>query len=152
MGPYGATGDTFYWGALKPLLVVLALHGAFQGVAWAPWAFLGLWTTLNVGSRVYLFVQGYRRGLEVVEAVDRLSLLEAARMMKALTALLLGALLAAAVGPERFGAVGGAGFAVWAVCVGSLTFVLVWIMERGVRPVWFAYLFAAVAAGIVAWT
>lgn len=152
MGPYGAIGDTFCWGALKPVLLVLALHLAVRGSLWAPWVFLALWTGITLSGRVYLFVQGYRRGTGVVAAVEALSLLEASRTMKAVTAILLGALLASVAGAGPVGLTFAAPPVAWTASVGLITFGLIWLIQRGANPVWFAYLAAALAAGVFAWT
>ncbi len=152
MGAYGAIGDSFYWGGLRPALLLACVIAAFGGAGWAPWLFLCLFGAANVGGRMYFFVQGYRKGLGVVDAVNRLGLLEATRFAKAGAALLLGVLLAATMGPARFGIWGGVSAWTWAVGTWLLTLALSWVIARGLNPAWLVYFAALTAAGIAAWT
>jgi PTS system mannose-specific IID component len=151
MGPYGAMGDSLYWGALKPLFVLIALHAAYRGALWAPWVLVVLFAAANVGGRLYGFLRGYREGLGVVEAIARLNLVIWSRRIKAVCALLLGTLLALAAGPTLLPA-WGVPTLVWGG--GALFFVIAaaWIIGKGVRPAWLAYTAALVAYGVVAWT
>ncbi len=152
MGAYGAIGDSFYWGGLRPLLILACVLAGFRQAGWAPWLFLCLFGGANLGGRTYFFVQGYRRGLGVVDAVNRLNLLEASRYTKALASVVLGALLATAVGPERFGIAGGFPAWLWALGCWLFTLALSWAITRGLNPAWLVYVAGLVAVGIVAWT
>jgi mannose PTS system EIID component len=151
MGPYGAVGDSLYWGAVKPLLVIAALHLAYRGVLWAPAAFVGAFAACNLAGRWYAFAQGYRRGAGVVGPLGRMELLTWARRFRFLAAVLLGALLAAAYGPT--------GLEAWEVPVlawggAALTLTLgaAWVIGRGVGPAWILWTGAALSWGIVTWT
>lgn len=151
MGPLGAVGDCFYWGALKPLLVLAALHLACRGVLWAPAAFVATFGACNLAGRGYAFVQGYRRGSGVADFLSCWGLLRWARRCQFLAALLLGALLAAAYGPDFLDG--------WAVPVvagagAALTLALGtgWVLARGVRLSWLLWAAAILCWGVVAWT
>jgi PTS system mannose-specific IID component len=151
MGPYGAVGDSFYWGALKPFLIIAALHAAYLGHLWAPAAFLGSFALCNFAGRGYCFAAGLRHGVGVVEALGRIDLLHWARRLKAASAVLLGTLLSLAHWPTRLDA--------WEVptwAVGGAALVLVpgaaWLMTRGVRPSWVVLATALLCLGIVVWT
>ncbi|GAB4266555.1 MAG: hypothetical protein Kow0092_19540 [Deferrisomatales bacterium] len=147
MGPCGAVGDSLYWSGLKPLLLLAALHAAYLGHGWAPWAFVGSFLGMNVAGRVLGFWQGYRKGVAVIDTVGRLDLLAWSRRGKALGAVLLGSLLTLAAAPTALDRwevpaalwVPGA----WAVALG-----LSWVVDRGVRPEWLVYL-AALVSGVV---
>lgn len=151
MGPYGAIGDSLYWGALKPLLMVGALHLAVRGVSWAPAAFVVAFVVCNLAGRAYAFVQGYRRGTGVVEALGRLGLLAWARRCRCVCALLLGGLLAAAYGPASLGQWGVPALA-WGGAALGLSLATAWVVGRGVPPAWVVLTATALCWGIVAWT
>ncbi|MBE0618034.1 MAG: PTS system mannose/fructose/sorbose family transporter subunit IID, partial [Proteobacteria bacterium] len=151
MGPCGAVGDSLYWGSLKPLLVVAALHLAYRGVWWAPVAFLTVFTACNLTGRACGFFQGYRRGLGVAEVLSRLDLLTWARRGKVLCAVLLGALVAAAYGPTALDA-WDVPVPLWGGVALALTLSTAWVIGRGMRPTWVLILTAALCWGFTAWT
>jgi len=151
MGPYGALGDSFYWGALKPFLVLAALHAAYLGWLWAPVAFVGSYALCNVAGRGYGFAAGLRHGMGVVEVLGRIDLLGWARRLKVGSAVLLGTLLSLSRWPTRLGA-----WEVlpWIVAAGALALTLSagWAIARGVRPSWLILVITLICLGIVAWT
>ncbi len=151
MGPYGAVGDSLYWGALRPLLVIGALHLAYRGALWAPAAFVAAFATCNLASRGYAFVQGYRRGAGVVELLNRLELLTWARRFRFVAALFLGGLLAAAYGPTALAA-WGVPILAWGGTALVLTLGTAWVVGRGVGPSWVLWVGAGLCWGIVTWT
>lgn len=149
MGAYGALGDSFFWGGLKPLLALGTLLVLCRGGAWAPWVFVGAFALCNLASRLFFFVQGYRRGLGIAEAVNRLNLLLWARRMKAGCALLLGLLLATLVSR---GSLGGGAPWLWAASGAGFTGLVSWLFGKGLNPLWAVYASAALAAAVVTWT
>jgi PTS system mannose-specific IID component len=151
MGPYGALGDSLYWGALKPLLMVGALHLAYRGALWAPAAFVAAFALCNLAGRAFGFVQGYRRGAQVVGALGRLQLLAWARRCRFVCAFLLGGLLAAAYGATPPG-VWQVPVLAWSAAALGLTLATAWVVGRGVEPAWVVLLATVVCWGIVAWT
>lgn len=151
MGPFGALGDSLYWGALKPLLVLLALHGAYQGVAWAPWALVAVYGAANLGGRALGFWQGYRRGPGVIEWMGGLGILAWVRRLKGACALLAGTLLALAAGPtslDRWGVP----VLLWVPGAWVLVLAGAWILGQGVRPVWLVASAAVISSLLVAVT
>jgi mannose/fructose/N-acetylgalactosamine-specific phosphotransferase system component IID len=150
MGPYGALGDGLYWGALKPFLVLLALQAGLRGHLWSPWAFLGLFAAANLTGRAYLFIQGYRRGIGIVDVVNRLNPLRFARRLKAACAVALGALLFSALPME----VEGGAIPAWLGAAGTVGFALVlsWALRSGVNPLWAIYSIFVISFGIAAWS
>lgn len=74
MGPYGAIGDMFFWGALRPLA---SLAGAAAVLAWgAPGVvvFLVFYNAVHLAMRIGGFVAGYRLGPAVIDVVAGLDL------------------------------------------------------------------------------
>ena len=48
MAPLGALGDSFFWGALKPLAAIVAVALLMTGYWWAPLVFLAFYNTWHV--------------------------------------------------------------------------------------------------------
>jgi len=74
MGPYAALGDSFFWGAMKPLAAVFGVLLALQAYLLAPWALLLLYNPVHLWVRVGGFVEGYRRGKEGINFIRYLEL------------------------------------------------------------------------------
>ena len=151
MGPYGAVGDSFYWGALKPFLVIAALHAAYLGHVWAVAVFVASFALCNLAGRAYGFAVGFRNGFGVVEALKKVDLLRWARLLKGVSALLLGTLMSVVHRPTRLDTWG---LPEWSVGVATLvlTCSAAWAMGRGVRPSWLILATTLMCLGIVAWT
>lgn len=69
MGPYAALGDSFFWGAMKPLAAVFSVVLALQQTLLAPLAFLFLYNPSHIWIRSRGFVEGYRRGKEGIDFI-----------------------------------------------------------------------------------
>jgi PTS system mannose-specific IID component len=93
MGPMGALGDSFFWGALKPLSVLIAVAALMSGVWWAPLLFLVLYNSWHVWLRTELLVWGYRSAGDVVSLVARYRFTRIARLFKAVALCVLGGML-----------------------------------------------------------
>lgn len=148
MGPCGAIGDSLYWGALKPLFALIALHGAVTGHLWAPAVLVGGFGTANLLGRAVALWLGYRRGERIVEALSRWNLPRWALWVKGLCAVLLGTLMmvqlrAAPLEGWDLNPLG------WALGVWGFVLGLSWLVARGLRPIWIVYGAALVFAGIV---
>ncbi len=148
MGPYGALGDSFFWGALRPCVVLVALLAAVAGNPWAPWLLLGLFAGLNLAARALFFVLGVRRGEGVAEVIQRLDLLRRAEALKSVAALLAGAFVVASAPASRWEALGVPAMVGWAglvavVLVGAL------LVRRGVGPGTLVMAVASVACATV---
>lgn len=74
MGPYAALGDSFFWGAMKPLAAVFSVLLALQEYLLAPLAMLLLYNPVHLWVRVWGFVEGYRRGKEGIDFIRYLEL------------------------------------------------------------------------------
>lgn len=94
MSPYGAMGDSFFWGALRPLAAVVSLYFALRGSLLAPLVFLLLFNLPHLWCRVLWFWQGYREGLSMVQVIERWQLPDLAVRLKEVTVVLLGGISA----------------------------------------------------------
>jgi PTS system mannose-specific IID component len=74
MGPYAAIGDSFFWGAIKPLAAVFSVLLALQQYLLAPLALLLLYNPVHLWVRVWGFVEGYRHGKEGIYFIRCLEL------------------------------------------------------------------------------
>ncbi|MDP2267865.1 MAG: PTS system mannose/fructose/sorbose family transporter subunit IID [Deltaproteobacteria bacterium] len=74
MGPYAALGDSFFWGAMKPLAAVFSVMLALHEYLLAPLAWLLLYNPVHLWVRVGGFVEGYRRGKEGIDFIRYLEL------------------------------------------------------------------------------
>jgi PTS system mannose-specific IID component len=74
MGPYAALGDSFFWGAMKPLAAVFGVLLALQGYLLAPLALLLIYNPGHLWVRVQGFIEGYRRGKEGIDFIRYLEL------------------------------------------------------------------------------
>lgn len=92
MGPYAAMGDTFFWGAWRPLSAIGAVVLAMEGVLWAPLIFLIFYNPLHFYVRLKGFVEGYRRGIRGIDFIGGLNLPGLASQVRWITVLLLGIL------------------------------------------------------------
>lgn len=90
MAPLGALGDSFFWGALKPLATVLAVAVLMTGGRWAPLLFLVLYNAWHLGLRAGVFLWGYRSAGDAVALMARYNFTRMARMFKAVALSVLG--------------------------------------------------------------
>jgi PTS system mannose-specific IID component len=100
MGPIAAMGDNLFWATIRPycglLAVTLVLSSAFQvkGQYWIiPLLFLVVYNVAHVGIRLTGFVQGYRKGDQVVLTLRKYGFQEAIRGLKLASIVLLGVLI-----------------------------------------------------------
>ena len=108
LGPaFAALGDGFFWLALRPAAALAAAITEPHLGLWCIAVFLGLYNGLHVGTRVWLFVSGYRRGEGIVQVVGRAHLASGTGLLKACAAVLAGAIavrsvIAAGIGGRPF--------------------------------------------------
>lgn len=148
MGPFGGLGDTFFWGGLKVFLAVSAVVLSFAGNTWAPWAFVGVWTLLELAARAWFFRAGYRGGPEALLAITRLGLVKWSSRFKLGAAALLGVWL-------WKNASAGSAMAKWGMAIPLAVFVSVilalgisWAIRKEANPLWIIYGCAITAVGI----
>jgi PTS system mannose-specific IID component len=94
MAPLGALGDSFFWGALKPLAAVIAVALVMAGVWWAPILFLVLYNLWHVGLRLSVLFWGYYSRGDAMALMERYSFTRMARLFKAISLSVLGGILA----------------------------------------------------------
>ncbi|MDA8099230.1 MAG: PTS system mannose/fructose/sorbose family transporter subunit IID [Nitrospiraceae bacterium] len=90
MAPLGALGDSFCWGALKPLAASVAVAALLVGAGWAPLLFLALYNIGHVALRAGLIVSGYGTGGDVVALISRYNFTQLARLFKVLSLSVIG--------------------------------------------------------------
>jgi PTS system mannose-specific IID component len=90
MGPYAAIGDTFFWGALKPLAAIVASALAFSGYVIAPLAFLMIHSPAHIWVRLKGFVEGYRRGKQGIEFIRMIELPRVSTKIRWVSLIILG--------------------------------------------------------------
>lgn len=93
MAPLGALGDSFFWGALKPLAAVTAVAMLMTGYWWAPLVFLVFFNVWHVGLRAGMLFWGFRSGGDAVALMTRHSLMKTAKRFKLITLSVLGGVL-----------------------------------------------------------
>lgn len=90
MAPLGALGDSFFWAALKPLSVLIAVFLLMTGAWWAPILFLVFYNLWHVWLRAAVLLWGYRSSGDVVSLIARYRFTRVARIFKALALVVLG--------------------------------------------------------------
>ncbi len=93
MGPLGALGDSFFWGALKPLAAVAACALLLTGHGWAPILFLVLFNLWHVGLRTGMLYWGYESAGDAVALMEHYRFTTVAKRFKLMTLALIGGML-----------------------------------------------------------
>jgi mannose PTS system EIID component len=96
MGPYGALGDSFYWGSVRPLASCL---GALSAILWGLWGiliFLAVYNVFHLWMRWEGLAKGYRLGEGVVGYVKSLELPKWSIRLRYIAAAVLGVFFAIA--------------------------------------------------------
>ena len=132
MGPLAAMGDNLFWATLRPycglMAVILVLARAFgpHGIWIVPLVFLAVYNTAHLGMRALGFLQGYRRGDQVILVLRRYSFQQGIRGVR-LASIFLLALFVVFANPFRPEGVPGLfllKLAFFAAIVGFFTFAL----------------------------
>ena len=136
MGPLAALGDGFFWLSLRPATGAIGVALVPLIGVWAPLVFLLTYNLVHLGTRVWLFVIGYRHGSAVVTKLAELKVPVWSNRLRGLAA-------AAAGGMGvwlslRFGALGGTTPWLGAVCL-ALGVGAVVLVERKVPPLLLLY-------------
>lgn len=93
MAPLGALGDSFFWGALKPLAAVLAVALLMTGYWWGPFLFLVFYNVWHLGLRAAMLFWGYTTGGNAVALIARFSFMKMAKRFKVITLSVLGGII-----------------------------------------------------------
>jgi len=133
-GPYAAIGDSFFWGAYRPLSALTGVLLAIEGYVAAPLLTFCMYNTVSLWIRWKGFAEGYRLGKQGIEFVRRLDLPEKIGKIRWVSLSFL-ALLAALLFAEESVAVlaplGRVGMR-----TGGLFCILLcyWAVKRGISP------------------
>jgi mannose/fructose/N-acetylgalactosamine-specific phosphotransferase system component IID len=93
MAPLGALGDSFFWGALKPLASAAATAALMTGSWWAPFLFLAIFNTWHIGLRMGMLFWGYASGGDAVAFMEKYHLTKIAKRFKVMSLSILGGIL-----------------------------------------------------------
>ncbi len=93
MGAFGALGDSFVWGGLRPLLGLLAVMLAVLSGAVAPLVFLVCYNGIVLWLRIAGVRNGYAYGAELIQYLKTINLQRKIYRMNGLTLFMIGALL-----------------------------------------------------------
>jgi len=97
MGSYGAIGDSFFWGTLKPFASLIGVMFAAFNQLSAPFIFLLIYNVPHLRMRIFGIYEGYREGINIFETIKRFNFTEVAKKIKILSVVLIGVLLAVIV-------------------------------------------------------
>jgi PTS system N-acetylgalactosamine-specific IID component len=136
MAPLGAVGDSFFWGALKPLAAAAAVAAFITGSGFAPFLFLAIFNIWHIGLRVGMLFRGYATGGDAVALMERGHFTKTAKRFKLMSLCILGGVLGLMPNwrPELKPAFRVPGFAL-ALSGMLLTLVLIAIVRRSGSPV-----------------
>jgi len=139
MGPYAAIGDSFFWGALRPCAGIAAAGLAWLGCAFAPLAFLLIYSPAHILVRGRGFFEGYRRGKQGIESIRALDLPGVTGRIRwlSLAALTAGSLWIFGIGYR--GTAGETPAAAVAAAVTALVLLCGWLVKRGVSQIYILY-------------
>jgi PTS system mannose-specific IID component len=136
MAPLGALGDSFFWGALKPLAAVVAVALLMTGYWWAPLVFLAFYNTWHVGLRAGMLFWGYQSGGDAVALMTRYSLVKTTKRFKLIALTVLGGIIGMAPGWRlEFQPMVNASFLLMALFWLAIMATLVAIFRRGGSPI-----------------
>ena len=93
MAPLGALGDSFFWGALKPLAAVVAVALIMTGYWWAPLLFLAFYNVWHLGLRAAMLFWGYASGGNAMALMARFNFMKMAKRFKVITLTILGGII-----------------------------------------------------------
>jgi len=93
MARLGALGDSFFWGALKPMSVLIAVTVLLAGFWWAPLLFLALYNSCHLWLRAGVLRLGYRSSGDVMQLMARYRFTRWAGLFKAVAIAVLGGMV-----------------------------------------------------------
>lgn len=149
MGSYGAIGDSFFWGTLKPFASLIAVFSSLLDQVLSPFIFLILYNISHLRLRIEGFYMGYEESVGVIDGMKRFNFSNLMKKIKMLTVISAGALLAVYVNikPDTgFGQYGLTGALVAVVLFGLYYRAL----KRGLTPQLLIYVSLVITAGLSA--
>lgn len=150
MAPYGAIGDMFFWGAIRPLASCLGVLTALLWGVWGPIVFLAVYNFFHLWMRWRGLKNGYKLGEGVVGYIKGLELPRRSVTARYISMAVLGALSALfawkmappLTGIGRDGYSGGVFIAALAVVIVG-TFFLNTLFKRGLSVSKLVYMVVA---------
>ncbi len=133
MSPYAAIGDPFFWGALRPLSLIVGVIIAVKGFIVAPIVSIVIYNAIHLWVRIKGFIEGYRNGRGAIEFLKTMNLPDMSRKIRWASLFLLALLTVTLMIILPFPGVKSFGF--WGsilVLVAILLFS--WLMEKGLSP------------------
>jgi len=146
MGVFGALGDEFFWGSLRPFAAALGALAVFSSGVWGVALFLGVFNAVHLRMRCSMLAKGAELGEGVAGYVSSLALPRWSERLRAAACAALGVLAALAVFAAARPAADGHGAGVALVFVpglaalGIAVFLLGALMKKGMSPTSAAYL------------
>lgn len=147
-GPYAALGDSFFWGAMKPLAAVFSVLLAWQSSLLAPAALLILYNPVHLWVRIGGFMEGYRGRNEGIDFIRRLDLPLVSERIRCFS--LLG-LIAVAISVYSSFYRTAAGMPMSILTESAFLFLIIlcyWGIKNGISQVKILYLMFAVGFGL----
>jgi PTS system mannose-specific IID component len=92
MAPYAAIGDSFFWGALKPLAAAVGVLLAMKGFFCACLVALLIYNPIHLWIRLKGFMEGYRKGKDGIEFIRAMNLPRISRRIRWLSVTILSVL------------------------------------------------------------
>jgi PTS system mannose-specific IID component len=136
-GAYGAIGDSFFWGSVRPLASIIGIIATILWGVWGPLVFLVLYNLVHLWTRFRGLQKGLELGDGVVSYIKSLGLPRWAERGRRVCAALLGvlaAVFAVMLAPSLTGHPGGVGTAAVAItAVVALSLLQGVLQSRGVR-------------------
>ncbi len=136
-GAYGAIGDTFFWGSIRPLASVLGVVATLLWGAWGPVVFLIVYNAPHLWMRFVGLGKGIELDSAVIGYISSLGLLKWAERGRRAVAVVLGvvaAYSASALVPGLSGGVAGPGLTGAAVGLAiGLSLLVCSLHRRGVK-------------------
>ncbi|SEM28675.1 PTS system, mannose-specific IID component [Syntrophus gentianae] len=138
-GPYAAIGDSFFWGAYRPLSAFTGVLLAVEEYAAAPLITFCMYNSVSLWVRWRGFTEGYRLGKLGIDFVRRLDLPEKTKKIRWISLSIL-ALLAVLLSSKEsvavlvpYGRIG--------MRIGGLFCILLclWAVKKGISPVHILY-------------
>lgn len=138
MAPYAAIGDPFFWGALKPLSVIMGVIMAINGLILAPLISILIYNFISIWVRLRGFVEGYKDGRGAVDYLKTVNMPKTSKEIRWVSVFLLSLLSVVLLavqpvpGVDKFG------------CVGRLMVLVAmiicsWVIQKGVSPLTIIY-------------
>lgn len=139
MGAYGAVGDSLFWGSLRPLAAVVGVVFALNASFWAPIVFLAIYNVPHIFIRSYGMLMGYRTGMGVVKSIKELDIPAKVQQIKSGILFAAGFILSLTISMVALMQKGMGGALISLIFIFSV-FGFYWVLEKGIRVEWLAFL------------